>query len=140
MRRFVAPLRLALPAPALAPCRAGEAGPEVNLLGRRTETLRHGASSVATMTTGVHGRTWSRRLKLASCLPLELDIYDAEGKIARGPRHSAFRKVGEQDFPVTFTIIPADDGRPSTLSSDQPAFAVANPDDASGLRRLPRRR
>lgn len=71
-----------------------------------------------------------------SCLPLAQRFFDENGKLARRMTFGDFRELGWRKFPARMTIIPAEEGRETSIAYDDIAFDVDVPDDTFSLDRL----
>jgi outer membrane lipoprotein-sorting protein len=71
-----------------------------------------------------------------SCIPLEQRFYDEDGALARRMTYSGIKKVGWRAFPMKLTVIPAEQGRLTSISYETIELDVDVPDDTFSLRRL----
>lgn len=72
----------------------------------------------------------------ATCLPLAEHFFDEDGKPARHLLFGDFREVGWRKFPARTTIIPAEEGRETTVLHEQIEFDVDIPEETFSLHRL----
>ena len=72
----------------------------------------------------------------ATCLPLAEHFFDEDGKLARRLQFGDFKQVGWRMFPSRTTIIPAEEGRQTTVQYEQIEFDVDIPEDTFSLHRL----
>jgi hypothetical protein len=71
-----------------------------------------------------------------SCLPLAELFYDEDGKLVRRMLFADFRQVGWRQFSAKMTVIPADQGRETSISYGEIQFDVDLPDNTFSLERL----
>ncbi len=72
----------------------------------------------------------------ATCLPVTEQYFDEDGKLARQMKFSDFRRVGWRQFPARMTLIPAEQGRETSIFYSEIQFDVAIPSDTFSLERL----
>ena len=71
-----------------------------------------------------------------TCLPVTERFYDEDGELAREMRFSDVRTVGWRQFPAKMTVVPAEQGRETSITYSEIEFDVDVPDDTFSLQRL----
>ena len=71
-----------------------------------------------------------------NCLPVEEQFFDEDGKPARQMRFSDFRQIGWRQFPAKMTVVPAEQGRETSITYSEIQFDVDIPADTFSLQRL----
>lgn len=71
-----------------------------------------------------------------TCLPVSQQFFDEDGELARRMRFSAFRQVGWRQFPTQMTVVPAEEGRETSITYSEIEFDVDIPDSTFSLQRL----
>lgn len=71
-----------------------------------------------------------------TCIPLEQRFYDEDGTLARRLLFSNIQKVGWRSFPMKLTVIPAEEGRQTSIAYESVELDVPVADDTFSLRRL----
>ena len=72
----------------------------------------------------------------SNCLPLLEEFFDEDGTLARRMTFSDFRQIGWRRFPFRMTVVPAEQGRETSIAYSEIAFDVDVPDDTFSLQRL----
>ena len=72
----------------------------------------------------------------SNCLPLLEEFFDEDGTLARRMTFSDFRQLGWRRFPFRMTVVPAEQGRETSIAYSEIAFDVDVPDDTFSLQRL----
>lgn len=75
-----------------------------------------------------------------ACIPLQQTFYDEEGQLARRMLFSEVKKIGWRHFPSKMTVIPAEQGRQTSITYEEIQFDVGIPEDTYSLHRLQRGR
>lgn len=71
-----------------------------------------------------------------TCVPLAQRFYDEEGVVTRQLEFGDIKKVGWRNFPMTLSMVPADQTRKTTMTYESVEFDVDVPEDTFSLRRL----
>ena len=72
----------------------------------------------------------------ANCLPVLEDFFDEDGTLARRMAFSDFRQIGWRLFPFKMTVVPAEQGRETSIAYSGIQFDVDIPADTFSLQRL----
>lgn len=70
------------------------------------------------------------------CGPVLEEFYDEDGRLARRMSFSDFRQAGWRRFPFRMSVVPAEEGRETSIAYSEIAFDVDVPDDTFSLQRL----
>lgn len=71
-----------------------------------------------------------------SCVPLEERFFDEDGVLARRMAFGELKKVGWRTFPMKLTVVPAEQGRQTTMTYESVELDLDVPDETFSLRRL----
>lgn len=71
-----------------------------------------------------------------SCLPLEQRFFDEEGGLARRMSYGDLKQVGWRTLPMRFSVVPAEQGRETSMQYESIELDGEVPDDTFSLRRL----
>jgi hypothetical protein len=71
-----------------------------------------------------------------SCLPVQEEFFDEDGERARQMTFSDFRQIGWRQFPAKMTVVPAEEGRETSITYSEIQFDVDIPADTFSLQRL----
>jgi len=71
-----------------------------------------------------------------TCLPVLEQFFDEEGQLVRRMAFSDFRQIGWRQFPARMTVVPAEQGRETSIAYSEIQFDVDIPADTFSLQRL----